>query len=201
MSNIFAASDAIMAPYSTAKLTMTVSQILLSNKTDGTCCQAKTDWKIANNGGTARPCQLLTPSIQRRCQSQPYRPALRPRHRRAVRLSSPMSLMRTFPALVSSSGTGRFGRLSTWRRRNIAPARLEFARISGNNRHEVLIAATPAAISSDCTRRLRDFHAVFCPGRETCLAFAIPKPGFPLLLPARAYSRMPEPVPMSHPRP
>jgi len=44
------------------KLTMTVSQILLSNKTDGTCCQAKTDWKIANNGGTARPCQLLTPS-------------------------------------------------------------------------------------------------------------------------------------------
>ena len=62
MSNIFAASGAIMAPYSTAKLTMTVSQILLSNKTDGTCCQAKTDWKIANNGGTARPCQLLTPS-------------------------------------------------------------------------------------------------------------------------------------------
>jgi hypothetical protein len=61
--------DAIMAPYSTAKLTMMASQILLSNKTDGTCCQAKTDWKIANNGGTARPCQLQT---QRRFQTQPY---------------------------------------------------------------------------------------------------------------------------------
>jgi Flp pilus assembly protein TadG len=61
MSNIFGASSAIMAPYSTTKLTMTVSQVLLSNKSDGTCCQAKTDWTIANNGGTARPCQLLTP--------------------------------------------------------------------------------------------------------------------------------------------
>jgi hypothetical protein len=56
-----AASNAIMAPYSTTKLTMTVSQILLSNKPDGTCCQAKTDWTIANNGGTKRPCQVLTP--------------------------------------------------------------------------------------------------------------------------------------------
>ena len=62
MSNIFAASTAIMAPYSTTNLTMTVSQVLLSNKADGTCCQAKTDWTIANNGGTARPCQVLTAS-------------------------------------------------------------------------------------------------------------------------------------------
>jgi Flp pilus assembly protein TadG len=62
MSNIFAASAAIMAPYSSTKLTMTVSQVLLSNKADGTCCQAKTDWTIANNGGTARPCQVLTAS-------------------------------------------------------------------------------------------------------------------------------------------
>jgi Flp pilus assembly protein TadG len=62
MSNIFGASAAIMAPYATTKLTMTVSQVLLSNKSDGTCCQAKTDWTIANNGGTARPCQVLTPS-------------------------------------------------------------------------------------------------------------------------------------------
>jgi Flp pilus assembly protein TadG len=62
MSNIFAASSAIMAPYSTTNLKMTVSQVLLSNKSDGTCCQAKTDWTIANNGGTARPCQVLTPA-------------------------------------------------------------------------------------------------------------------------------------------
>jgi hypothetical protein len=41
---------------------MTVSQVLLSKKADGTCCQAKTDWTITNNSGTARPCQLLTPS-------------------------------------------------------------------------------------------------------------------------------------------
>jgi Flp pilus assembly protein TadG len=61
MSNIFGASSAIMAPYSTTNLKMTVSQVLLSNKSDGTCCQAKTDWTIANNGGTARPCQVLTP--------------------------------------------------------------------------------------------------------------------------------------------
>ena len=62
MSNIFAASTAIMAPYSTTNLTMAVSQVILSNKADGTCCQAKTDWTIVNNGGTARPCQALTPS-------------------------------------------------------------------------------------------------------------------------------------------
>jgi Flp pilus assembly protein TadG len=62
MSNIFAASSAIMAPYSTTKLTMTVSQVLLTNKSDGTCCQAKTDWTITNNGGTKRPCQTLTAS-------------------------------------------------------------------------------------------------------------------------------------------
>jgi Flp pilus assembly protein TadG len=62
MSNIFAASAAIMAPYSSTNLTMTVSQVLLSTKADGTCCQAKTDWTIANNGGTARPCQVLTAS-------------------------------------------------------------------------------------------------------------------------------------------
>jgi Flp pilus assembly protein TadG len=61
MSNIFAASSAIMAPYSSTKLTMTVSQVLLTNKSDGTCCQAKTDWTIANNGGTKRPCQVLSP--------------------------------------------------------------------------------------------------------------------------------------------
>src|SRR5947209_1264754 len=62
MSNIFGASSAIMAPYDPTKLTMTVSQVLLTNKSDGTCCQAKTDWTIANNGGIKRPCQVLTPS-------------------------------------------------------------------------------------------------------------------------------------------
>jgi Flp pilus assembly protein TadG len=62
MQSIFGASSAIMAPYSTTKLTMTVSQIQLQKKSDNTCCQAKTDWTVANNGGTQRPCQLLAPS-------------------------------------------------------------------------------------------------------------------------------------------
>lgn len=62
MSNIFGASAAIMVPYTTTNLTMTVSQVLLTNKADGTCCQAKTDWTITNNGGQSRPCQILTPA-------------------------------------------------------------------------------------------------------------------------------------------
>ncbi len=62
LSNIFAAAAAIMAPYSTTNLKMTVSQVQLKSKSDGTCCQALTDWTIPNNGGTARPCQTLTPS-------------------------------------------------------------------------------------------------------------------------------------------
>jgi Flp pilus assembly protein TadG len=61
MSNIFGASSAIMSPYDPTKLTMTVSQVLLTNKADGTCCQAKTDWTITKNGGRARPCQTLSP--------------------------------------------------------------------------------------------------------------------------------------------
>jgi Flp pilus assembly protein TadG len=67
MSTVFGASAAIMAPYDQAKLTMTVSQIIVTNKADPTksdCvggCQAKTDWTIAKNGGTARPCVILSP--------------------------------------------------------------------------------------------------------------------------------------------
>jgi Flp pilus assembly protein TadG len=66
MSDVFGAASAIMAPFmiktpaGAPLLTMTVSQIKLTYKADGTCCQAKTDWTIVNNGGTARPCQVLT---------------------------------------------------------------------------------------------------------------------------------------------
>jgi Flp pilus assembly protein TadG len=64
MSTIFAASSAIMAPFTTttATPTMTVSEIQLIKKSDGTCCQAWVDWTITSNGGTARPCQILTPA-------------------------------------------------------------------------------------------------------------------------------------------
>jgi Flp pilus assembly protein TadG len=64
MATVFGAASAIMAPYQISNnlLTMTVSQLKLTYKSDGTCCQAKTDWTITSSGGTARPCQLLTPA-------------------------------------------------------------------------------------------------------------------------------------------
>jgi len=115
MSNIFTASNAIMAPYSTTKLTMTVSQILLSNKPDGTCCQAKTDWTIANNGGTKRPCQVLTPG-----NAAPVSTGTIPTGFTA----SPSLVVadvtyQYIPGSASRSGIGRSRRPSTWRRRNI----------------------------------------------------------------------------------
>jgi hypothetical protein len=104
-----------MAPYSTTKLTMTVSQILLSNKPDGTCCQAKTDWTIANNGGTKRPCQVLTPG-----NAAPVSTGTIPTGFTA----SPSLVVadvtyQYIPGSASRSGIGRSRRPSTWRRRNI----------------------------------------------------------------------------------
>jgi len=65
LSTIFGAAQAIMSPYDTNTansgiLKMTISQILVSLKSDGTCCQAKTDWTYASTGATKRPCQVLT---------------------------------------------------------------------------------------------------------------------------------------------
>jgi Flp pilus assembly protein TadG len=80
MSNIFAASNAIMAPYSTTKLTMTVSQVILSNKVDGTCCQAKTGRSptMAGPSGLVRCLHREMPHRSRQVRSLRDLPPRRP---------------------------------------------------------------------------------------------------------------------------
>lgn len=51
---IFTAAAAIMAPFGTATLKMTVSQINITSYNGSLI--AKVDWTVTNNGGTARPC-------------------------------------------------------------------------------------------------------------------------------------------------
>ena len=51
---IFTAAAAIMAPYATSDLKMTVSQVNVQTYNGGLI--AKVDWTVTNNGGTARPC-------------------------------------------------------------------------------------------------------------------------------------------------
>ena len=51
---IFTAAAAIMAPFDTATLQMTVSQVNISSYNGALI--AKVDWTVTNNGGTARPC-------------------------------------------------------------------------------------------------------------------------------------------------
>ena len=58
MTTIFGAATAILAPYNTTNLKMTVSQVLISSAAG--VLSAKTDWTVINNSGTARPCQVLT---------------------------------------------------------------------------------------------------------------------------------------------
>ena len=65
MSSIFAASTAIMAPYSTSSLQMTVSAVdfvVNSAATASNGYDAKIRWsKVGPNGGTQRACAKLTP--------------------------------------------------------------------------------------------------------------------------------------------
>lgn len=51
---IFTAAAAIMAPFSTATLKMTVSQVNITTYNGSLI--AKVDWTVTNNGGSARPC-------------------------------------------------------------------------------------------------------------------------------------------------
>ena len=51
---IFTAAAAIMAPFDTANLKMTISQVNISSYNGALI--AKVDWTVTNNGGTARPC-------------------------------------------------------------------------------------------------------------------------------------------------
>ena len=51
---IFTAAAAIMAPFDTTTLQMTISQVTIS--TYNTALIAKVDWTVTNNGGSPRPC-------------------------------------------------------------------------------------------------------------------------------------------------
>lgn len=51
---IFTAAAAIMAPFDTTTLQMTVSQVNITSYNGALI--AKVDWTVTNNGGTARPC-------------------------------------------------------------------------------------------------------------------------------------------------
>ena len=60
IADVFAAATAIMSPYSTASLKMTVSSVVFYHPTGSTAFDAEPQWTITNNGGTPRPCQFLT---------------------------------------------------------------------------------------------------------------------------------------------
>lgn len=61
IADIFAAATAIMSPYSTSSLKMTVSSVeFVTNAKTATGFDAKIRWSITNNGGIKRPCQIMT---------------------------------------------------------------------------------------------------------------------------------------------
>jgi Flp pilus assembly protein TadG len=62
MTDVFAGATAIMSPYPTATLKMTVSSVeFVTDAKASTGFDAKVRWTITSNGGTARPCQIMTP--------------------------------------------------------------------------------------------------------------------------------------------
>jgi Flp pilus assembly protein TadG len=61
IADVFAAATAIMSPYSTTSLKMTVSSVeFVTHSGTATGFDAKIRWTITSNGGTPRPCQILT---------------------------------------------------------------------------------------------------------------------------------------------
>lgn len=61
LSNIFAASSAVMAPYSSNAVTLTVSAVDIKAKSNNTCCDALVRWSFTQSG-TLRAC--TTPLTQ-----------------------------------------------------------------------------------------------------------------------------------------
>ena len=62
IADVFAAATAIMSPYSTTSLKMSVSSVeFVTHSGTSTGFDAKIRWTIISNGGTPRPCQILTP--------------------------------------------------------------------------------------------------------------------------------------------
>ena len=62
VADVFAAAKAIISPYPTSTLRMTVSSVeFVTDLKSTTGFDAKIRWTITNNGGTSRPCQIMTP--------------------------------------------------------------------------------------------------------------------------------------------
>ena len=61
LSNIFAASTAVMAPFSATSVTLTVSAVDIKAKSSGTCCDVLVRWSFTQ-AGTRRAC--TTPLTQ-----------------------------------------------------------------------------------------------------------------------------------------
>ena len=56
------AATAIMTPYATTGLAITVSAVQLTPKTDKTCCQAKVQWSVTRSGAL-RPCNVTLQQV------------------------------------------------------------------------------------------------------------------------------------------
>lgn len=57
--SIYGAATAIMNPFNTSTLKMTVTSVEFANKANGTCCDAKVKWSVTKNG-SKRTCMTLT---------------------------------------------------------------------------------------------------------------------------------------------
>lgn len=57
IATIFNAAAAIMAPFPTTSLTLTVSAIAMKPQSNGLCCNATVNWSYTQ-GGTLRPCNV-----------------------------------------------------------------------------------------------------------------------------------------------
>lgn len=55
LATIFSASTTLMQPYTLAGLTMTLSEVIIQAKSNGTCCDALVKWSYTQNG-TLRAC-------------------------------------------------------------------------------------------------------------------------------------------------
>lgn len=62
LDSIVTAATAIMTPYSTTGLTITVSAIQLTPKSDHSCCQATVQWSLTR-GAALRPCNVFLQQV------------------------------------------------------------------------------------------------------------------------------------------
>lgn len=61
IANILTAGAAIMAPFPTTTLRMTVTSVEIIKRPNTTILDAKPRWTMVSNGATKRPCAVLTP--------------------------------------------------------------------------------------------------------------------------------------------